>query len=84
MHENFIGICGGKIKKEKLNSQNVGALEKIRIKHPNAYRKWTTEEESQVISQFKSGQSVKNISALSGRKVGGIRARLIKLGLVEP
>ena len=83
MHQNFILASVGKIKKEKSNSKNISALEKIRDQHPNAYRKWTPEEETQIISQFKNGQSVKNISALSGRQAGGIRARLIKLGLIE-
>lgn len=59
------------------------AFAEIRTKHPNAYRKWMPEEEMEMVSQFKNGKSIRNISALSGRKVGGIRARLVKLGLIE-
>ncbi len=90
MHENFVITCGGKIKKDtradlgaELSSRPQKAFAQIREKHPNAYRKWTREEEAEVVSQFKSGKSIKNISALSGRKIGGIRARLVKVGLIE-
>ena len=94
MHDNFITACGGKIKKEKeknvetkgtLNTAHPKSTEpfaEIREKHQNAYRKWTPEEEAEVVSQFKSGRSIRNISALSGRQMGGIRARLVKLGLI--
>lgn len=55
----------------------------IREKHQNAYKKWTPEEEAEVALRFKNGKSIRSISALSGRQVGGIRARLIKLGLIS-
>src|SRR3989338_2267671 len=35
MHENFVVVCGGKIKSQN----NFSPLEKIREKHQNAYRK---------------------------------------------
>ncbi|MEK7652787.1 MAG: PIF1 family DEAD/DEAH box helicase [Patescibacteria group bacterium] len=93
MHKNFVLALGGKWKDTKEHksshleaeppSGTIGRLEQIRIKHQNAYKKWTPEEEVEIVSQFKNGKSIKNISALSGRQVGGIRARLIKLGLME-
>jgi len=96
MHKNFVLALGGKWKEEKekkeektprlgaeLPSEALGHLEQIRIKHQNAYKKWTPEEEKEVVSQFKEGKSIRNISALSGRQTGGIRARLVKLGLIE-
>lgn len=93
MHDNFVVACEGKLKRrteEKVhlkalpsNAPKTNTFSQIREKHPNAYRKWTTDEEIQIVSQFKNGKSIKNISALSGRQVGGIRARLIKLGLIE-
>jgi len=82
--------AGGQSKKHTQNNskktdtgEEKGKLEQIREKHQNAYRKWTPEEEKEVVSQFKEGKSIKNISIFSGRQVGGIRARLIKLGLIE-
>ncbi len=91
MHDNFMIVSGGKIKKNtqkadlgaELPSQPKRTLEKIREEHSNAYKKWTEEEEKEIILQFKNGKTVKNISALTGRQVGGIRSRLIKLGLIE-
>ncbi|TSD03150.1 MAG: ATPase AAA [Parcubacteria group bacterium Athens0714_16] len=93
MHKNFIIALGGKWRDPKkhelsdleveLPSSSTGRLEQIRTKHKNAYRKWTPEEEVKIVSQFKNGKSIEKISSLSGRQVGGIRARLIKLGLIE-
>ena len=93
MHKNFVFALGGKWKEEKEKkvphleakppSGALSRLEQIRIKHQNAYKKWTDEEEKEIVSHFKSGKSIRNISALSGRQIGGIRSRLIKLGLIE-
>ncbi|MFA6273947.1 MAG: PIF1 family DEAD/DEAH box helicase [Candidatus Paceibacterota bacterium] len=89
MHKNFVLALGGKWKEAHLEASLPSALkapsplEKIRTKHQNAYRLWTKEEEEEVATAFKNGKSIKNISALTGRQVGGIRARLIKLGLIE-
>ena len=80
MHKNFIIAMGGKSKVEKSFSNK---LEKIREKHLHAYKKWTPNEEGKVIAAFKSGKSIKEISTETGRQTGGIRARLIKLGLIE-
>jgi len=92
MRKNFIIVMGGKWKSEKVNQivgqkeeegKTTGRLEKIREKHQNAYRKWTEKEEGEIVSAFKAGKSIKNISVLTGRQTGGIRSRLIKLGLIE-
>jgi ATP-dependent DNA helicase PIF1 len=48
----------------------------------NAYKKWTTEEETEVSSRFSRGESVKVIAAAVGRQDSSIRARLVKLGLI--
>ena len=87
MRRNFIIASGGKWKAEKSLSTTeeraVGRLEQIREKHQNAYKKWTQIEETEVAQAFKNGKSIQNISALTSRQVGGIRARLVKLGLIE-
>lgn len=95
MHKNFVVAMGGKwndkktsksdeLKKdEEYQEHSISKLEKIREKHTNAYKKWTTEEEQKVIDDFKKGKSLKEIAGLHGRQVGGIRARLIKVGLIE-
>lgn len=51
-------------------------------KQPNAGIRWTTEEESKMVEAFEAGIKVSKIAKEHGRSVGGIRSRLIKLGLV--
>ncbi len=48
----------------------------------NSYKKWTLEEEADVSARFKRGESVKAIAAALDRQEGGIRSRLVKLGLI--
>ncbi len=88
MHKNFVVALGGKWKEgntilKPASPDAPGKLEQIRTTHKNAYKKWTTEEEGELIAQFKSGKKIKEIAEATGRQVGGIRARLIKLGLIE-
>ena len=59
------------------------SVEKIREKHPSAYKKWTADEEASLVSGFQSGKSMVILAEILGREVGGIRARLIRLGLIE-
>ena len=59
-------------------------VEEIRKDHPNAYAKWTSEEDELLISRFKMGTDIHDLAAIHHRKVGGIRSRLQKLGLVQP
>ena len=58
-------------------------IEIIREKHPQAYRSWTTDEEAELKKLFERGKQMKEISEKLGRKPGGIRSRLKKLGLVS-
>ena len=51
--------------------------------HPHAYEKWTPAEERLLRVAFQEGQTIKGIAAILQRKAGGIRSRLIKLGLIE-
>ena len=92
MHKNFVTALGGKWRegktvdkktKKPAGTEGGGKLEQIRTKHQNAYKKWTPEEEADVVASYKAGKSIKEIAKNSGRQVGGIRARLIKVGLIE-
>jgi ATP-dependent DNA helicase PIF1 len=58
-------------------------IDKIREKHPSAYKKWTADEEEKLTAAFKSGQSTAALAEILGRKPSGIRSRLRKLGLIE-
>lgn len=79
MHKNFIRASGGKPggKEEKR------PFYKLRKEHPNAYRRWAKEEEKMLKELFEAGKSIKDLAKEFGRKTGGIKSRLIKLGLVE-
>ena len=85
MHNNFISSSGGKFKKQKdkkLKTQMSGTgFDKIREKHPNAYRSWSKEQDADLTQSFKSGIKVSDLMVKFGRKRGGITARLEKLGL---
>lgn len=52
-------------------------------KYLKAGTKWTAEEEQLLIREFSDGKSLAELSSLLQRKEGGIRARLVKLGLIE-
>lgn len=85
MHDAFITVCGGKVKKD--NAQNVPAarqqegFQKIREKHPNAYRPWSKEDDDELRKLFSSGTSIAGLTEKFGRKKGAIYSRLEKLGL---
>lgn len=59
------------------------SIEIIRETHPQAYRAWTADEEAELKKMFERGKQMKEMSAKLGRKPGGIRSRLKKLGLVS-
>jgi hypothetical protein len=52
--------------------------------HPNAFRRWTVEQEEAIVDGYHRGESVEQIAAAVGRRVRGVRARLIALGVIEP
>lgn len=70
------------VKKAK-EGQKTYSVAKIRETHPAAYQKWTSEEEDRLIVYFRAGKTTTVIAAILGRKFGGIRSRLRKLGLVK-
>ncbi|HWS72207.1 MAG TPA: hypothetical protein VN605_08835 [Thermoanaerobaculia bacterium] len=51
---------------------------------PSTGARWTAEEEQRLLRAFDGGASIASIAAAHGRKAGGIRARLVKLGRLEP
>ncbi len=57
--------------------------EDVNQKHVNAYEKWTDEEQDRLIVLHGGGAKVRDMAAALGRKTGGIRSRLKKLGLVR-
>ena len=56
-------------------------MEKLKSEFPNAYAKWTSEEEQILKKIWKETGSIEAISNALGRHKGSIRSRLGKLGL---
>lgn len=55
----------------------------IREAHPRAYEKWSTEEDMELTRLVAGGEGVEEISARLRRQPGAIRARMMRLNLVE-
>ena len=56
-------------------------IEELRKTVKNAYKPWSEVEEQRLRQLLASGESVRSIANLMGRKVGAIRSRMDKLGL---
>ena len=79
---NFVTRSGGVLNPQKEEPTGSYSVEKIRINHPQAYAKWTKEDELELTSLYNSEVPVKKIAVQLGRKPGGITSRLKKLGLI--
>lgn len=53
----------------------------VRKKYPNAYKKWSSEQDEMLKEYFKKGLSVSEMANKLQRKSGAIRSRIRKLGL---
>ena len=56
--------------------------EKLEEKYPHHGKKWTEEEDEQLLSEYKQGKTVKELSSIHQRGEGSVRSRLIKLGVL--
>lgn len=85
MQASFIKHCGGKKLKagEKRQNDGMSKIDKLRETFPNAYRPWKTEEDTKLRNMFHDGTPARELMTSFGRQPGSIRARLVKLGLIE-
>jgi len=51
--------------------------------HPNAYARWSAEDDKKLCDKFREGISQKELAKLFQRNSGAIRSRLVKLGLIK-
>lgn len=58
-------------------------MDDIRKTHPRAYEKWSTEEDMELTRLVAGGAGIEEISTHLQRQPGAIRARMMKLNLVE-
>lgn len=73
----------GDIEGKARSSSKTYSVSEIRKSYPVAYKKWLPEEDKKLAAGFRAGQTMGEFTKEFGRKSGGIRARLKKMGLVE-
>ncbi len=71
------------VSKAHVDRPGAYSVSEIREQHENAYKTWTAEEERALVDGYRNGKDVDELARILGRKTGGIRSRLIKLGFVE-
>jgi hypothetical protein len=55
------------------------SLREIRQQYPQAYARWSPEDDATLREAYESGQDVKSLADAFGRNEGAIRARLTRL-----
>lgn len=80
----YAGLRDNAKKREKMTKQKKAStwnerLEKMREKHPNAYKPWTTADDALLSERFQNGDDVKKLSEKLGRHDKSIVMRLQKL-----
>ncbi len=67
----------------KANHGRMINVSKVREEFPRAFMPWKTDEEAQLIEQYRKGAKITDIARMHQRNPGAIRSRLIKLGLIQ-
>ena len=87
----FRPAATGKKKEKKgtgrSGSPNIGSFAAFKDKvieagHTEAYQPWTKEEDQQLIREYESGKTTKELSVIHKRTYGALRSRLKKLKLI--
>lgn len=68
-------------KKDSIKSNYENYKEKTKSIYPNAYEKWTEEDDKKLASLYAEKKSIKELCDIFGRNEGGIQSRIEKLGL---
>ncbi len=58
------------------------SVETLRQEHPQAYKKWTPDEDEELTKKYNDGLKINELAAILERKPSAIRSRLGKLGLL--
>lgn len=74
IQQNFAVACGA----ESANKESYGG---VREKHPNAYRRWSQDQDNELQKLYRDGLEVRELAEKLGRKQGAIRSRLARMGL---
>lgn len=68
-------------KEDSIKSNYENYKEKTKSIYPNAYEKWTEEDDKKLASLYAEKKSIKELCDIFGRNEGGIQSRIEKLGL---
>lgn len=68
-------------KRDSVKSNYENYKEKTKAIYPNAYEKWTEEDDKKLASLYAEKKSIKELCDIFGRNEGGIQSRIEKLGL---
>ena len=55
----------------------------VRETRPHVYESWSSAEDAELVQLLAGGESVENVAAQLGRRSDAVRARMIRLNLVE-
>ncbi|GAC1658949.1 MAG: hypothetical protein NVS9B12_11640 [Vulcanimicrobiaceae bacterium] len=61
-----------------------GIYARVRERYPNSGKPWSAQSDEELKALFESGNPISDLSLYFQRTGNGIRARLVKLGLLEP
>ena len=67
----------------KYFEQRLKSKERQEEKYPQQGQKWSQEEDEQLLSEYREGKTIKEISEIHNRSNGAIRSRLLGLGVLE-
>ena len=56
---------------------------RARKRHPNTGKPWSSDADDELRKLFESGNTIEDLSIYFQRTQNGVRARLVKLGLLE-
>jgi hypothetical protein len=82
-------VLGGELKtlaawQKRPRESYADIIEQARRTHGNAYLPWSASEEQQLVSQFRAGVTIPQLSTELSRSAGAIRGRLEQLGELAP
>ena len=69
--------------RDTMPSSRRDSLNGIRQDYPMAYAAWSAEEDTRLRTAYSQGKTIPELAQLFQRQPGGIRSRLVKLGLIK-
>lgn len=76
-------LSGVELPLESVPAAQAYSVDEVRKQHPNAYQRWTPEDEQLLLQLHASGSGVDELASRFARQPSAIRSRLAKLGVGE-